>query len=353
MRDSVLYKVENGIGWMTLNRPKAINSLSFEVVTSLEKQLIKWEKDPEVALICLIGAGKKGFCAGGDVRELYEQGQEGNTGAAVDYFATEYRVDQLVHQFPKPILVYMDGIVMGGGVGLSIGASHRIVTENTKWGMPEMNIGFFPDVGSSYYLNQMPGELGRFLALTATIVKPEDVLYAGAADYNLPGEEWPRLEEALREKHWSPETANEQLSKLLDTFCVAPNPTCELAERQVEIDRYFSKETVEEILESLSQAAAEGNEWASAVKEEMLKKSPTSLKVTLEQLKKGKGQSLEACFAMERTIAMNFMHSHDFYEGVRAVLVDKDHNPKWQPPTINEVSAHDVVSFFEKKDSHK
>lgn len=344
---SVITEVQNGIGWIKLNRPRALNSLNVDMVDTMNELLKQWKSDDSVSFICIYGEGEKGFCAGGDMRTLYDLKEKGNEAYAKQFFSVEYGLDEAIHHYPKPVVVFMDGIVMGGGVGLSIGASHRIVTESSKWAMPEMNIGFFPDVGASYFLNQMPGLVGTYIALTASVFNASDALYIGAADYYMENKDWPRLKESMMEKRWTPHTVETELDQLLESFRRPVSLPSSLSLLQDKIDQHFRFETIEEIISSLKQEARIGDEWAEKTLETLESMSPTSLKVTLRQMKKGKGQSLQACLEMERHLALHFMKCHDFYEGVRSVLVDKDRDPKWSPSTLHDVTERQVESFFE------
>jgi enoyl-CoA hydratase/carnithine racemase len=336
----------NGVGWIKLNRPNALNSLNTEMVAAMHQQLQEWKEEEQVALICVYGEGEKGLCAGGDMRAFYEVKEKGAQAYARQFFSTEYPLDYDIHHYPKPVVVYMNGIVMGGGVGLSIGASHRLVTETTKWAMPEMNIGFFPDVGASFFLNQMPGYIGSYLALTASVIKAEDALYAGAADYYIQSKDWNVLKQALEEKTWSPDSAKQELEELLKPFCISSAPSSMLFLQHERIHQHFQHQTIEEIVLSLKEASEQGDKWAEETRTTLLSKSPTSLKVTLRQLQEGRRKSLQECFDMEMNLAMNFMKCHDFYEGVRSVLVDKDRSPKWSPASLEEVTDEQVAAFF-------
>lgn len=347
---TILYERTGKVCWVTLNRPRVLNSLSLDMIHSLYDQMKQWANDPDVALVILKGAGQKGLCAGGDIRALYDRGKGGDKSLARQFFSTEYALDRTIHEFPKPMLVYMDGIVMGGGVGLATGCSHRVVTEKTKWAMPEANIGFFPDVGASYFLNKMPGATGRYLSMTSTVISGSDAIYSGMADYYLPSEQWEGLTKAIRTQQWTAETAAAELDRLLEVHCTPP-PAPALAEKQAAIDRHFGHDTAEAIVASLQEAADEGDTWANETKSKLLAKAPTSLKVMLEQLRQGVGKSLAECLAMELNIALNFMTHDDFYEGVRAVLVDKDNRPVWQPASLGAVSKDKVASFFAPVDA--
>ncbi|WP_246096912.1 enoyl-CoA hydratase/isomerase family protein [Psychrobacillus soli] len=342
----VVTEVKNGIGWIKLNRPQVLNSINLEVVELITKALEKWRNDDDVIFICLYGEGEKGFCAGGDMRKFYDLKNNDVVSYAENFFTSEYQLDALIHQYTKPIVAYMSGIVMGGGVGLAIGATHRIVTEKTKWAMPEMNIGFFPDVGASHFLNQLPGYTGRYLALTAKVVQASDTIYMGAADYYMESGNWETFQMEMQEKHWSSESIQQELNEFIQSHCSNSPSISQLSIEQEDIDCHFQYETVEEIVKSLQSEASVGNEWAALTVHTLLSKSPTSLKVTLQQLINGKGRSLNECLEMEKNMAIHFMKTADFYEGIRAVLVDKDRSPKWQPDSLEAVSTSDVEAYF-------
>lgn len=350
-QSSVIFENDNGVGVIRLNRPKALNSLTEEMVELIYQQLLDWKDDPSIALISMSGEGEKGFSAGGDMKTLYNLRDTHVEETAYQFFSVEYLLDMLIHFYPKPVLAYMDGFVMGGGVGLTSGASHRIVTEKTKWSMPEMNIGFYPDVGGTYFLNKMPGHVGRYLALTTDIIRANDVLYIGEADYYIERKDWAQLETEILQKDWLGVSVDTELNNLLSKYQqTVDESSSPLAENQEKIDKHFSFQTVEEIFESLDEASNNGDSWASDVHKRLLTKSPISLKVTLEQLIKGKDLSLIDSLKMEFALSMNFMKNPDFYEGVRSVLVDKDRSPNWKYPRLEDVSEALVQSFFQWKD---
>lgn len=316
------------------------------MIESLYEILLKWKSNEDVAFICIEGEGEKAFCSCGDVRNLYDLRGDGLESYAINFFEKEYRMNMTIHTYPKPILAYMNGYVMGGGVGVGIGASHRIVTERSKWAMPEMNIGLYPDVGGSYFLPKMPGCIGTYLALTSNIIKPEDVIYVGAADYFVESSTWRYLKEELKSRDWKLDKAKEQLDKLLKTVAQLPEQASEIKRIKNKIDEHFCYKSVEEIVSSLEKAAKNGDEWASETVKTILGKSPTSLKVTLQQLINGKDRAMLECFTMEMSMSLSFMKGHDFFEGVRSVLVDKDRSPKWQPDSLEEVSMDEVFGYF-------
>ncbi|NEU30981.1 enoyl-CoA hydratase/isomerase family protein [bacterium LRH843] len=341
-------EVKNGVGWIRLNRPNVLNSINVEVVEIIYEALEEWKNNEEVALICMYGEGEKGLCAGGDMRKFYDLRVNGVEAYAEEFFTKEYQMDYEIHHYPKPIVIYMNGVVMGGGVGLSVGATHRIATEKTKWAMPEMNIGFFPDVGASYFLNKMPGFAGRYLALTAQVIQASDALYSGVADYYLDSKNWQALKNDMIEKTWTSDSATSDLSQLLKRHCTTSSASSTIALLQEKIDHHFQYDTIEEIVSSLKEVA-ESDEWAEQTMTILLSKSPTSLKVTLRQLKEGKHKSLQECFEMEKKMAIQFMKCSDFYEGVRSVLVDKDRSPKWNPSTLADVKEEEIIPFFDHK----
>lgn len=347
MTMEVIAEIKNQVGWITLNRPKALNALSYEMVSQIERILLEWKYDKDVALICLEGAGEKAFCAGGDIRTLYDRRDQGLEEFASSYFQTEYRMDHMIYHYPKPILAWMDGYVMGGGVGISYGASHRIITERTRWAMPEMTIGFFPDVGASYFLNQMPRAYGRYLALTADTITAADVLLIGAADYYIPQAKLAKLKDEIEHADWLSSHPKTLLETILQRYNEACHDASNLKQIETQIQKHFSLDTIEEILNSLRHSAEHNDDhWAANKWKSLQEKSPTSLKVALEQVNRAQHLSLAQCFQMEWNLALNFMKNHDFHEGVRALLVDKDRQPRWKPATLSEVTEELVSSYF-------
>jgi len=344
--DSVICEVRNGAGWIRLNRPRAINSLRADMVERMLDQLNRWKDDPDVALVCLEGEGEKGFCAGGDMRALYDLRNGGIEEYALRFFVAEYRMDHLIHRYPKPVAAFMNGVVMGGGVGLSIGASHRFVTDTTRWAMPEMNIGFFPDVGASYFLNRFPGFVGRYLALTSHTIGVGDTIYLNAADCAVEPDRWEALKREFAGRMWTADTAREDLKTLMRAYSRKETPPSPLSSLRQQIDRHFCLGTVEEIEASLREAANRGDEWARQTRETLLSKAPLSLKATLRLLQEGQSKTLHECLEMELNLSMNFMNCPDFFEGVRAVLVDKDRQPNWTFASLGQVADADVEALF-------
>ncbi|GED02270.1 enoyl-CoA hydratase/isomerase family protein [Bacillus atrophaeus] len=350
MSDEVLFSVnQNGAATIVLNRPKALNSLSYEMVRLIGEKLREWKTDHSVSVVVMKGAGPKGLCAGGDIKALYEA--RSSTSALQDaerFFEKEYEVDMAVYQFPKPVIACLDGIVMGGGVGLTYGASHRIVTERTKWAMPEMNIGFFPDVGAACFLNKAPGHLGRYLGLTASVIHAADVLYMNGADIYMESGALERLIQKVEHTDWNLVNVEERLDQMIGECKAEPPQESKLALYQKAIDHHFRYDTLEEILQSLE---SEGSDFSVNVKKLLLSKSPFSLKITLKQLIDGKHKTLEECFATDLVLAKNFLKHNDFFEGVRSVLIDRDQSPNYEYQHVSDVTDEAVNQFFQPSES--
>lgn len=346
MVNDVLFSInKHGVGEVTLNRPRAINSLTYDMLKPLKEKLKEWDKDSNVKLIVLTGAGEKGFCAGGDMKTLYEAGQKDEAlEKGRQFFELEYEVDQLVDEFTKPIIAVLDGIVMGGGVGLTYGASHRIVTERTKWAMPEMNIGFFPDVGAAYFLNNAPGYLGRYLALTSTVINGAEALYVNAADYFMDSKDLEKFLKELKDINWHDSSVEQVLGKQLDKYATQPSEKEKVRDYEDEINQHFKFESMEDIVMSLQKGESE---FSADTAKTILSKSPVSLKVTLKQLVDGKGKPFAEALATDLVIARNFMTHADFFEGVRSVLIDKDNSPRYKYKKLSDVSDDLVDQFFE------
>lgn len=332
---------EGALGRIRLNRPKALNSLTLRMVRDIERALDAYEADPEVAAVLVTGEGERGLCAGGDIRMIYDGGKAGSR-EPVDFWREEYRMNARLRRLKKPYVAFMDGIVMGGGVGVSVYGSHRIVTERTRLAMPETGIGFFPDVGASWFLTRQPDERGTYAALTGEQLAAGDAIALGLADSYVPSEQLPALAEALSRL---PATASRaDVSAVVATFAKTP-PTAQVAGQQPSIDCLFAFDTVEEIFEAL---ARDGSDFAERTRGILRAKSPLSLKVTLRLLRLGRGgSSLEACLEREFAATAAVLRSHDFYEGVRAAVVDKDRNPQWRPALLGDVAERDVAAFFE------
>jgi enoyl-CoA hydratase len=323
---------------VTLDRAQALNALTLDMAEQLDRRLIAWASDPAVAVVVIRSASGRAFCAGGDIRALYDAGRR-NDPYAADFYRTEYRLNHRIKTFGKPYLALLDGFTMGGGVGLSIHGSHRVVTDRCQFAMPETGIGFFPDVGGSWFLPRCPGALGTYLGLTGARLGAADMLYCGLATHYMLSDDVAALPGALeRGAHAGAVEAS------LARHAKQPGPA-PLAQHHPAIDRCFAADTVEEVLARLE---GEGTPWALETASVLRRKSPTSLKVTMRQLQVGaKLESFAAAMRMEYRLARHFMTAPDFYEGVRAAVIDKDQSPRWQPASLEEVSDDVVARYFE------
>jgi enoyl-CoA hydratase len=330
----VAFARDGRLARIVLDRPAALNALTLDMIRAIAPRLAAWAADPDVATVAITGAGGKAFCAGGDVRGLWQAKQRDPQAAVLrDFFWNEYRLNRRIHRFPKPYVAILDGIAMGGGVGLSVNGRFRVATERTMLAMPETAIGLFPDVGGTHFLPRAPGALGLYLALTGHRLKAADLLHCGFATHYVPGADVPALLAAL---------AAEPAEAALARFARDPGPA-PLAAQRAAIDRCFAQPAVEAVIAAL---AAEGGAWAEATRATLARMSPTSMKVTLRALEHGRGLGFEDCMRMEFRLSQACMHGHDFFEGVRALLVDKDNAPRWRPATLAEVDAALVDSHF-------
>jgi enoyl-CoA hydratase len=308
---------------VTLNRPKALNALSLEMIRGLHRQLDDW--------------GERAFSAGGDVRSIWDAGNQREAFGA-RFFREEYRLNRAVKVFPKPYIAFIDGVVMGGGAGISLHGDYRIVTERSLFAMPETGIGLFPDVGTSFVLSRLPGCLGLYLALTGARLKAADCLYCGLADAYLTSARLPALEDALAAADQPLEAAR----AVVAAATAAPGPP-PLAARREAIDRCFAGESVEEILAALER---EADEWGPETAELLRRRSPTSLKVTFEELRRARELDFDRALTMEYRLSQGCVAGHDFFEGVRAVVIEKDGRPDWRPARLDEVTPELVARHF-------
>ncbi len=341
--DEILLDRKGGLAILTINRPRALNALTLGNYRRIDPALRDWEADPSVRAILVRGAGDRAFCAGGDVRAVYEAGRgiSGDPDLPAVFFLEEYELIRRIHHFPKPYIAILDGITMGGGAGISVNGAYRVATEHTLFAMPETGIGLFPDVGATRFLNRCPGHVGRYLGLTGARVKTVDALYCGFATHAVKSDSIAALlDELSRERS--------AIEECLRRFAVDPGPP-DLAALQPAIDRCFAGDSVEAILDALAVEAAGGGadaQWAEEARASLLTKSPTSLKLTLRQLTIGRDYDLDAALALEYRLTQHIMAGHDFYEGVRAMLIDRDRKPQWRPARLEEVSDSAIDAYF-------
>ncbi|MBI3285347.1 MAG: enoyl-CoA hydratase/isomerase family protein [Burkholderiales bacterium] len=344
----VLTSVQNHIGHITLDRPQALNSLSLDMVRAISAILREWRDQPDVRAVLIHSSSERAFCAGGDIRFFYDVGTatpKGDSALLEDFFSEEYALNHLIHFYPKPYIAVMNGVVMGGGMGIAQAGEAcrmRIVTERTKMAMPEVNIGLFPDVGGGYFLARTPGQTGTYLGLTGEIIAAADALYAGLADVFIPTAELAALMAMLAATQAA--DIRQAIREFAAPFTALAVPAdSKLAAQRALIDRHFSSDSVNAIAAAL---AADGSEFARQTLAVMQKRSPLLMCVTLEQLRRGAGMTVADCLRMERSMVRHCFRHGEVLEGVRALVVDKDNAPQWSPATLADVGAEQVAAFF-------
>jgi len=339
--DDVLISVEGGIGRIRLNRPKAIHALTTRMCEVMSEALLNWRADPNVLAIIIDHAEGRGFCAGGDVVMLWRSGG-GDAEDAKHFFFAEYRLNHLLFTYPMPTIAIMDGITMGGGVGISLPCKFRIATENTRFAMPETSIGLFPDVGGGWYLPRLPGQVGEFMALTGARLDGAECHYLGLATHYVPQASLPDLVERI--------SASPRLNGTIGNFAVTP-PDAKIAENLPAITRCFSSYRLEDVLAALK---ADESDWAATELMTLGTKSPLSCKVSLRLMEEGAARlSFEDEMRAEYALAGRVVRTHDFHEGVRALLIDKDNNPQWDPATPEEVDEEMLDVLFAPLHGHE
>ncbi len=343
----ILAEVNGCLGLITLNRPQALNALSLAMIRDMTALLTAWAADPRIQAVAVLGAGREGkpaaFCAGGDIRFFHQAALAGD--AALDaFFTEEYALNHLIHQFPKPYIALMDGVVMGGGMGISQGAKLRVLTEHSKLAMPETNIGLFPDVGGGYFLSRCPGHSGEWLALTGQVIGAGDAIELGLGDVFVQSSELPAIIDAF--KTGVQDSAEHVVATVMERVDLAPPG--EHWNARALINRHFAAPSVPALFASL---AADGEPWAQQTLATLRKRSPLMMAVTLEQIRRARGMSLADDLRMERDLVHHCFHlrpgaASETVEGVRALAVDKDHAPKWNPARVEDVTREDVDAFF-------
>ena len=342
----VIAQIEGRIGCITLNRPKALNALSLDMVRALTQALLDWQDNPQVLAVAVRGTGKEGpfgaFCAGGDIRFFHQAAHAGDASLG-DFFTEEYRLNHLIHTYSKPYIAFMDGIVMGGGMGISQGASVRVVTERTKMAMPETNIGLFPDVGGGYFLSRCPGRLGEYLGLTGQMLGGAQAVAAKLADIALPSG---MLEPIWQTLISSPFENAESVERWVLAQAGAMLP--EKLTPQPQIDEVFGLPSVADMLTRLE---SESDEWSQKTAHALRHRSPLMLHVVLEQIRRARQMSLADDLRMERDMVHHCFHlravgDSDTVEGIRALAIDKDHSPQWKPARVKDVDLSEAARFF-------
>ena len=331
---------EGSAGIIRLNRPKAINAMTLEMSEGIDAALDRFEADPDVAVVVLEGAGERGLCAGGDIRGLYESSRAGGD-LGKRFWRQEYIMNARIARFPKPYVAFMDGLVMGGGVGLSAHARHRVVTERTRLAMPEVGLGFFPDVGGTWLLSRSPGEIGTYFGLTGQTMNGPDAIHARFADAVVPSAKLPALREALTRVRR--EANSSEVKALIEGFATGEKAG-PVAAMQPQIDALFAHDRMEDIVAALKR---DGSEFAQKTLKALGEKSPRGMVVTLKLLRLArKAATLEECLVREYRAALEVFRSDDFREGVRAAVIDKDRSPKWSPRGIEDVTPDMLAPYF-------
>ena len=359
LKSDIILERRGSAGLITLNRPKALNALTLQMVRDITAALLAWRDDPSVLLVAIRGTNKLGrpgtpealfggFCAGGDIRFFHQAATSGDAvaeAALAAFFTEEYTLNHLIHTYPKPYIAFMDGVVMGGGMGLSQGAKVRIVTEHTKMAMPETNIGLFPDVGGGYFLSRCPGHVGEYLALTGEVIGADEAISFGLADIQCEARQLASVWHELGARNFDSGAA---VTQWIATELISRSPSKDC--RTERIDTHFSKLRVKHIVDSL--ASAKDDPWALKIEAVLRKRSPLMLHVTLEQIRRARSMSLADDLRMERNIVHQCFHlrpgaDSETVEGIRALAVDKDYKPQWMPARIEDVKPGMADAFFE------
>ncbi len=349
MTNFIQYRIVNSTGCITLDRPQALNALSLDMVRALTDIFLIWQRDDAVTTVMIDSSSTKAFCAGGDIRFFHQVGTQppqGGSALLEDFFTEEYALNHLTHFFSKPVVTLLDGIVMGGGMGLVQSGPQcrmRVVTERTKMAMPEVTIGLFPDVGGTYFLSRTVGQTGIYLGLTGTAIGAADALYCGLADVFVPSEKIDAVRELVKRSDGA--TVRDALREYGAEFAARRDASLsELAQQRAAIDQHFSLASVPEIMTSL---ATDDSAFAKQALGAMQQRSPLMLCVTLAALRRGTSQNLAACLRMERTMVRRAFEHGEVLEGIRAAVIDKDHRPTWNPPQVSDVQSTTIARFFE------
>ena len=342
MTQDILFERKGDWGVVTLNRPQALNALTWDMVKAFRAKLNEWAADHSVCAVLVKGAGDKAFCAGGDIRWLHDEAKK-DPAHASEFFREEYRNNAAIFHFPKPYVALIDGVVMGGGVGVSVHGDFRVAGDRTLFAMPETGIGLFPDVGGGHFMPRLGGGLGLYLALTGVRAKAADCVYAGVATHYLPTDKMAVLEAALEGEDLAG-NAHAAISHTLDAYAEdAESPT--LDDHRDIIDRHFANP---QSLSALFAALREdGSDFAKETAATLERMSPTSMAITFEQMKRGRDLDFDEVMKMEFRIVRRVMEGHDFFEGVRAQILDKDRNPRWRPGSLTDVGDDAVAAYFD------
>ena len=341
---SIIAERKGSVALITLNRPQALNALTHEMILDISARLTAWESDPSVKAIFFLGAGDRAFCAGGDIKHAYRQGLAYKETARPEnnptqYFFDEYNLNRQLYHYKKPLFAFMDGVTMGGGFGIAGPCDYRVATEKTVFAMPEVGIGFFPDIGGAYYLQQAPHHIGAYLCLTGSSINGSEMLYAGVATHFITSAKLDKTIEILIDAIQN----DQSVENALNNNDFACDDVLALKDHKEIIRDHFASNDVGQIV---SELLSSGDDWARTVGEVMRSRSPLSLEITMKHLQIAKKQSFDDVIARDFVLAQNFLREQDFYEGVRAAVIDKDRAPKWQHQSLAAVSDKEVDSYF-------
>jgi enoyl-CoA hydratase len=336
-QSEILFERRGAAGLVTLNRPQALNAVTLGMVRAFTRTLLQWQRDPGITRVIVTAAGGRAFSAGGDIRALYDLGVAGNHAEMLKFWREEYTLNAMIKRYPKPYVALIDGIVMGGGVGVSVHGSHRVAGDRFQFAMPEVGIGFFPDIGATWFLPRLPGELGAYCALTGERLGAADGVHATIATHRVSSTRFADLADAL--------CGAVAVDATLAAFA-KPTNGAPVAARRPTIDLLFKGDRVEDIVAALELAEGPDAGFARGSAVTIRSKSPTSLKLALAQVRAGARLSFDGCMQTEFRIVSRLIEGHDFYEGVRAVIVDKDNAPRWQPATLAAVPNVEVARHF-------
>ena len=340
-RNQVIIQIENHIGWIKLNRLDALNAFSLEMIETITNTLTKWKNDDDIYMIYISSNHHKSFCAGGDVKSLYEHSMRKDFKYAEIYLSKQYTMDYIIQTYQKPILTYIDGYVFGGGVGFSIGSSHVVVSERVQFAMPETKIGFFPDVGASYFLNKLPNHVGRYIGILGPLLNESDLLYLNIADYVIKNDVWKDVEEKLFKLEFRKGFVESDLNGLLEQYHQLLRSS-KIKENIQSIDYIFSEMNLLDMIRKLDIRIP----FEKELKKRFLEMSPTAMTFTLVMLNKTRTLSLLECFKFEQLLSEYVIQTHDFKEGVRSLLVDKDQRFDYKPKEVSDVNDHDIEALF-------
>jgi enoyl-CoA hydratase len=340
---NVLHGHDGDLGEIILNRPAALNALSLDMCCNINNQLIAWSTEKNIKAVLIKSSSDRAFCAGGDIRLLHQH-KDLQPEQQVEFFRHEYRLNSTLHHFPKPYIAFLDGITMGGGVGISLHGSHSIGTENLKLAMPESKIGFYPDIGASYLLNKTPGKTGLYLALTGNTIDCHQAYVLGLIQQIIPQNQLDNVQEKLLTSSFS-EQPDDTVTDILAGFAMA-NGTATFSNHHDAIDHCFSQKSIGGIIRALQESSAP---WCHQVADDLLKRSSASLKVIFEQLHRAETMTFDEIIQMDFDLTQSFLKAHDFFEGIRAAIIDKDQSPQWQPSSLSEIDENLLSNYFKFK----